>query len=148
MSDELIIREAIPDDANDLIEFYKMIQGYSYVETTDIPNDIEGFKHNLSMIFESPLHSIILALNDNEIIGFSNVDNGELGIVVNQDFWHFGVGTELMFDTVDWFVNNSELPELKLEVYQENIPAIGLYKKFGFESVKETDKTIIMNKKR
>lgn len=148
MSDELILRQAIPEDAKELVDFYKKIQSYPYVETTSVSISVETMKKNLANIYHSAENNITVAINDGSIIGFCSVEEGELGIVVDRDFWHFGVGNELMLDTIDWFKNGSILDNLMLEVYKENKPAIGLYKKYEFEIFEETKRTIKMYKKR
>lgn len=147
MSDELILREAIPSDAKQLIEFYKKISEYDFVEISNEKLTVMSVQNNLAAVYDSSENNLVIALNDDQLIGFCNIDHGELGIVVDKNYWHYGVGSELMYDSMMWFEQDSDLDKIWLEVYKENEPAINLYKKFGFTITQETDKTLTMQKK-
>lgn len=148
MSDELTIREAIPDDAQNLLDFFNKIKNYPNIEisTDTISVDIE--RDSIARIFDSPRNNLLLAINDGNIIGYCRIESkaasGELGIVIDQDFWRLGVGSELIIDTLDWFYNYSSLDQIWLEVFKNNAAAIALYDKFNFEFVKDNEETQIM----
>lgn len=148
MSDELIIREAVPDDAQLLVDFFNKIKDYPNIEVSTETVHVKEIQQSIARIFDSPRNSLILALNDDNIIGYCRVEakksSGELGIVVDKDFWNLGVGSELITDTLDWFYNYSSLDQIWLEVYKINLAAIALYNKFNFEIVKLKDKTQLM----
>ncbi|MGR3741414.1 GNAT family N-acetyltransferase [Companilactobacillus sp. DQM5] len=148
MSDELIIRPAIPDDSINLVNFYKKIQNYPFLEVPEVNVSDEDMKVNIAKIYDSLTDNLVVAINDDQIIGFSNIDNGELGIVVDKEFWNFGVGSELMIDTIDWFLNLSNLEKIWLEVYLKNESAIHLYEKFGFITVSKNDNILKMELKK
>ncbi|MBN1284940.1 MAG: GNAT family N-acetyltransferase [Anaerolineae bacterium] len=56
-----------------------------------------------------------------------------VGMIVHPDYQGVGVGTALMRAAVDMTQNWSEIRRLELEVYPDNLHAIALYEKFGFE---------------
>jgi len=57
---------------------------------------------------------------------------GQLGMAVRDDWQGKGVGKTLVQAAVDLADKWLNLTRLELEVYHDNEPAIGLYKKFGF----------------
>jgi putative acetyltransferase len=59
--------------------------------------------------------------------------SGHFGIAVRDDWQGKGVGTALMDAALDLADNQLGLTRLDLSVYVDNAPAIGLYKRFGFE---------------
>ena len=56
-----------------------------------------------------------------------------LCVCVLEEFRRMGIGRRLM----DWFLHSVEGSEVYLESISDNVPAIGLYIKSGFEIVKE-----------
>ena len=59
--------------------------------------------------------------------------SGHFGIAVRDDWQGKGVGTALMEAALDLADSQLGLTRLDLRVYVDNEPAIGLYKRFGFE---------------
>jgi putative acetyltransferase len=55
-----------------------------------------------------------------------------LGMSVDRDYRNQGIGTRLMKAAIDW-ARHKRIVRLELEVYAENLAAIHLYEKFGFE---------------
>lgn len=58
---------------------------------------------------------------------------GQIGMSVRDDFQGQGVGSALMQAATGLADNWLNLQRLELEVYCDNEPAVGLYKKFAFE---------------
>lgn len=56
-----------------------------------------------------------------------------LGIMVHKDYQNMGVGTALMEKLIDLADNWLRLVRIELTVYEDNLRAIRLYEKFGFE---------------
>lgn len=144
MSDELIIRQAIPEDAEKLSHFYQLIKDYPNIEAPDNHLMLSDLELSLARIYDSLFDNLVIAINDDQVIGLCSVDHGELGIVVDKEFWRYGVGSELMIDTIDWFQRLSNLEELWLEVVSTNEAAIKLYDKFDFEVTERNEKIIKM----
>ena len=57
---------------------------------------------------------------------------GDLVMGVHDDYQGRGVGSALLVAALDLADNWLNLERIELEVYTDNAPAIGLYKKFGF----------------
>lgn len=58
---------------------------------------------------------------------------GSIGMAVRDDRQGKGVGTALMEAALDLADNWLNLTRVELRVYVDNVPAIALYEKFGFE---------------
>ena len=82
---------------------------------------------------------IIVKTNDEEIIGFAGIkiiiDTADImNIVVKKPWRNQGVGNLLLTNLVS-LCKELNLSSLSLEVNEDNIPAIHLYKKFGFKQI-------------
>ena len=89
---------------------------------------------------ESPNSKYIIAkTNDNEIIGFAGIkviiDTADImNIVVKKSWRNQGIGNLLLTNLVS-LCKELHLSSLSLEVNENNMPAIHLYKKFGFKQI-------------
>jgi len=83
----------------------------------------------------------IVALLDGRIVGSAGILQhkgrrrhvGDVGVAVHDDFHGRGIGSILMAALTDTADNWLDLKRLELTVYVDNVPAIRLYQKFGFE---------------
>ena len=99
----------------------------------------------------------IVAKENNQIVGFAGImtclDEATLNnIVVKKSCRGRGIGGELL-DTIIELCADLNIKTLTLEVDSSNIPAINLYKKFGFKNLgirkkyyNHTSDAIIMTK--
>lgn len=88
---------------------------------------------------ENQNSKFIVAKCKNEIIGFAGfkilVDYADImNIAVKKDFRSKGVGSLLLKSLIDLY-NSLNLVSLNLEVNENNIHAINLYKKYGFKEI-------------
>ncbi|WP_407339943.1 GNAT family N-acetyltransferase [Dickeya ananatis] len=56
----------------------------------------------------------------------------EFGVCVLKAFWGYGVGSNLLKESIDW-ADKNKIKKITLNVLETNTTAIALYKKFGFE---------------
>jgi putative acetyltransferase len=83
----------------------------------------------------------IVAVLDGQIVGTAGLHlckgrrrhTAGLGMMVHDDFHRQGIGSALMAALIDAADNWLDLKRLELTVNTDNAPAIGLYRKFGFE---------------
>lgn len=59
--------------------------------------------------------------------------SGSIGIMIHKDYQNKGVGTALMDAIIDVADNWLMLVRLELTVFEDNVKAIQLYEKYGFE---------------
>lgn len=86
--------------------------------------------------------TLLVALIEGTVVGFLGLHLctnprrrhvASLGMAVHDDWQGKGVGNALMEAMLDLADNWLNLTRLELTVFVDNEPAIGLYKKFGFE---------------
>jgi putative acetyltransferase len=83
----------------------------------------------------------IVAVLDGHVVGAAGIHQyagrrrhaAHLGISVHDDFHGRGIGSALMAALIDVADNWLDLKRIELTVFVDNAPAIGLYRKFGFE---------------
>jgi UDP-4-amino-4,6-dideoxy-N-acetyl-beta-L-altrosamine N-acetyltransferase len=92
-----------------------------------------------------------LVKNDSANLGVINLTHidkkeksSELGLYKNPFCTHKGVGSLLLKSIITYGYDILKLQKLKLEVYKDNIAAIKLYKRFGFQEVSnKNDKDLL-----
>ncbi|MCM2674158.1 GNAT family N-acetyltransferase [Alkalicoccobacillus plakortidis] len=140
---QFTIRSAIKSDAERLSEVRYIIdgetenmdrvQGENYLSTSDFISIIK--------IDEQSAHNLFLvALIDDQIVGFSRCEGislarfahkVEFGLAVLQDYWGFSIGYNLLKESVHW-ADSANIKKITLNVTENNVNAIKLYKKFNF----------------
>ena len=128
---EIIIREAIPSDAKDILEFSEQ----TGAETDFLVYGPEGLE--LSEAFEAMYLEgliekenaimLVATIDNEELIGIASVGSndkpktqhvGEVGITVAKDFWGYGLGTALMEEVEIWAKESGIIRRLELTVMQ------------------------------
>lgn len=125
----------------------------------NLENDFDNFwNYNiLKEEIESDNSKYIVAKIDNEVIGFAGikiiVDEADImNIVTKISYRNQGIGTLLLKNLIS-ISSELQLSSISLEVNEENLPAIHLYEKFGFENLGvrknyyQNKNAIIMTKK-
>lgn len=152
MSQQLKLREAVPKDAQNLLIFLKKASQQSDFISFDDMKDVTVQDEEIALdaIFQSQYDELIVAVLEDEIIGYCRLENiddqkAEFGVVVDKDFWNNGIASFLLEEAIDWS-SGSPLEKLILEVYKNNSAAIHIYQKYGFTTELTKDKTIVMSK--
>ncbi|MBS4192473.1 GNAT family N-acetyltransferase [Bacillus sp. FJAT-49705] len=142
---KLVIRTALPEDADKVLAFIRnIIIEAPYLLTTKAEFNVtsDQQKRLLQEVVEDNGKIAILAEYEGEIIGFLDFHNGRkkriehqgsFGMSVRKDFRNQGVGRALVSVLLAWAKENSLIEKVCLEVFSENIQAIRLYKSIGFE---------------
>lgn len=139
-----IVRSAIENDAKNLSEVRLQIDG----ETENLDRekgeayiDESGFEQIIKDDTESVNNVFLVAEVNGRIVGFSRCEGNKLkrtshkvefGICVLKEYWGYGIGTNLLKESVQWADANG-IKKITLNVLETNNKAIMLYKKYGFE---------------
>lgn len=139
-----LIRNATSHDAEDVLSNFKKVHEETNFLLT-YPDEkgfsIEEEKSFLRQKEESDVEVQLCALVDNVIVGLACVSaigarekishRAELGVSIEKDFWHIGIGSALTKASIEC-ATNVGFYQLELEVVVDNKNAIALYKKLGF----------------
>lgn len=143
---EIMIREAIPSDAKEILAFSKQT-GEETPYLVYGPEGLELSEAFETMYLEGLLEKeneimLIATINNEELIGLASVGSndkpktrhvGEVGVTVAKEFWGFGIGTVLMEEVEQWARESGVIRRLELTVHAENERAIRLYEKMGYQ---------------
>lgn len=141
MTEEVEIKLAEPQDAAAVLNFLR--QAATESDAVTIPHlervTSNEEAENIQVINESNDCIILLAMLGEEIVGITTVMRlaeelqvGELGVIVAKKYWHQGIGQLLVSEAEYWFTHYSSLGTLTLDVFEDNVPAINLYRKMDF----------------
>lgn len=138
------IRSAIDRDAKELSELRLQIDG----ETENLDRekgeafiDVPGFEQMIKLDTEKSRNLFLVAVVHDRIVGFSRCEGNhlnrsshkiEFGVCVLKDFWGYGIGKNLLQESISWADSNG-IKKITLNVLETNDNAIKLYKKLGFE---------------
>ena len=144
MEYELLIREAEPKDAAELVAFLNRVS----LETDFTSLDRDGIllTSEEMAIFLNKQASwdnqiTLLAFLNDKIAGIVNITAdqrkrvrhiGDLFIVIGKKYWNNGLGSLLLEEVVEWAQASGILRRLQLTVQTRNQAAVHLYQKHGF----------------
>jgi ribosomal protein S18 acetylase RimI-like enzyme len=139
-----LIRSAREKDAKSLSEVRLQIDG----ETENLDReqgeayiDESGFKQVIKTDTESSSNLFLIAEVNERIVGFSRCEGNKLkrkshqvefGICVLKEFWGYGIGKNLLKESIHWADSNG-IKKVTLSVLETNDKAVKLYEKYGFE---------------
>lgn len=138
------IRSAITTDAMILSKLRVQIDG----ETENLDRepgeafiDEIGFQQLILSDSEKLRNLFLIAVVNNQIVGFSRCEGHslarfahkvEFGVCVLQDYWGYGIGKNLLAESIAWADANG-IQKITLNVLETNDKAVKLYQKLGFE---------------
>lgn len=94
-----------------------------------LPADLDYYETLMSDVF-SPAVDLTVAEVEGEVVGFSGTAGQELAMLfIHADFRGMGVGGALMNDAI------ARIPNLVLDVNEQNEQAVGFYLHYGFRVV-------------
>lgn len=140
-----LIRRAEEADAEALLELMRTVVGEStnlVLEPGEITTTVEREREILRANCEADRSLVLLALVDGKLVGTCNfgpagkrnrtLHRSAAAISIYRAFWGLGIGTALLGEILD-AARAAGYEQMELEVVSTNAPAVGLYKKLGFE---------------
>ncbi len=141
----VVIRQAQPEDAGELLIYLKRIGG----ETDNLTFGPEGMpfteeeeRRFIRTVARDPKSVLYVAVENGQIIGDGSLNalprrmshRAEVGLSVVQDCWNRGIGTALMEKLID-YAREQGVELINLEVRADNGAAIHVYEKLGFQPI-------------
>ncbi|KNF10090.1 acetyltransferase, ribosomal protein N-acetylase [Gottschalkia purinilytica] len=138
------VRSAIPKDAIQIIELQKKLTTetkFMIKEPYEIVREVSVHENKLKSISEDNNSIFIVALIKNQIVGYlvmfsKNLERikhvGSFIVGVEKKYWGIGIASLLIEEMLLW-AKTVELKRIELEVVEDNIRAIELYKKYEFK---------------
>ena len=141
----IIIERARPKDAAEILEYLKKIGG----ETDNLSFGKEGLAFTaeaeanyIAKIENSRDDVMLIAKDDDKIVGTASLarlprrmaHRGDVSVSVLRAYWNKGIGGRLLAELID-FARNNSFEAIDLQVRSDNLAAIHLYEKFGFEKI-------------
>ncbi|WP_042346138.1 GNAT family N-acetyltransferase [Bacillus massiliigorillae] len=142
---EIIFRQPTIDDAQAIVDFYNIVGGettFLSFEQDEYPLNVEDQVQSIKAVAEQKNSVMILAFENDEIVGIGTINSsnkiksrhsGELGIVVKKMYHGKGIGSQIIQQLIEWAKSNGITTRIQLDTRCDNIGAVELYKKFGFE---------------
>lgn len=141
----LNIREALAEDAGQIIAYTKIVGGETENLTfgeAGFPITLEQEENFLKHVHEDKTSVYLVACKNGEIIGTGSLcglprrmcHRAELGLTVKRNYWGQGIGSAIMENLIKYAKENG-IEVLNLEVRSDNSNAIHLYEKFGFQHI-------------
>ena len=144
MEYELLIREAEPNDAAELVAFLNRVSletDFTSLDGDGILLTSEEMEVFLNKQASSDNQITLLAFLNDKIAGIINITAdqrkrvrhiGDLFIVIGKRYWNNGLGSLLLEEVVEWAQASGILRRLQLTVQTRNQAAVHLYQKYGF----------------
>ncbi len=135
----ITLRRANPNDSDSVAEFTAAIENVHHTLQMPFANTVlwrDRFTN------AKPNALILVAEIDGKVVGVASLHPlndslrqshvRALGITVAKSAHGCGVGTALMQGLLDWADQWAQVKRIELRINVDNLPAITLYKKFGF----------------
>jgi len=142
---DITVREAQPEDAEQLIAFVKRLSEEPHSSISLSPGEftltVEQEQRVLAEYAAAENSVYLVAVSAGEVIGVLNCRGGtrqstrhsaSLGISVARPWRNRRVGHMLMARAIEWARGTGVLKRLELDVFARNQVAIHLYEQFGF----------------
>ncbi len=144
---ELVIEKAKVSDAKEIIEYLNIVGGESdnlLFGKDEFRLTVEEEEKYIESLSDSTTSALFLGRIDNKIVSVASVvsanrnriaHHGDVALSVKQEFWGLGIGYKMMGNVKNFAKDNGTTTILHLGVRSDNVNAIELYKKCGYEEI-------------
>ena len=137
MRNDVTIRAARADDCHDIHELFACPGVVR--NTLQLPY-VSLDKRKAQLQNSGADNYALVAELDGKVVGSIDISRkrnrlahvASIGMAVHDDYQNIGIGTALMKAALDLTDNWLNIRRVELDVYTDNLPAVHLYKKFGF----------------
>lgn len=155
-TDEIIIREAKPDDAQGIINVMRSVGSEKIFTVSEYFPMTEEEERDFIKRLDRKKDMIFVAAKGKDIVGCLTLFRyyggrspkvqhvGEIGISIISSYRNQKIGSRLLEFAIDWAAKH-DYEKLCLSVFSTNEIAIHVYKKFGFEEEGIRKKQFIVN---
>lgn len=146
-TDQLSIKRAIPEDADRILEYLQIIgsetENFTFGEE-GIAFSEEEERSYLTFISTSKTSAVFLAEQNGNIVGTASyvgetkkrtAHRGRFSISVKKSEWGKGIGSLLTEAVISFARQEAKAEIISLEVRSDNMRAIRLYRKYGFQKI-------------
>lgn len=141
----IVIGRASCTDAQAILDYLKQIGGETDNLTfgaEGLPCTVEEEAGRIRQMEQSRDEVMFVAKDGDRIVGDASLSRlprrmqhrGDLGISVIREYWNRGIGSALL-EAVLRFAEENGFAIVELQVRSDNVPAIHLYEKFGFQKM-------------
>ena len=142
---KILLREPTPEDAESVVAFLKQVvteADFLITLPEEVPS-VEAEENFIERFRSSPNALMLMALDmsTDKVVGMMTFSGstrkklkhtGEFGISVLKDYQGKGIATALINSLFEW-AKSRDIKKIHLQVMANNLKAISLYKKLGFE---------------
>jgi RimJ/RimL family protein N-acetyltransferase len=144
-SSEVVLRKATVDDASNMIDFYNTVGGqtdFLSFGKNEFKRNFEEYRNYIATTASEVNSILLLATLNEEIIGIATITPiprarlqhvGTLGIVIEENYCGQGLGREMIKFLIEFCKLNGITKKITLLTREDNLGAIKLYKRLGFE---------------
>ena len=143
---DIVYRVAQANDAEALLLHLECVGGetdYLSFGKDTFKISVEKEARFIEKFYNSKKDVMFVAMDGERVVGNASLvrnridrysHRAELSITVLRDYWGRGIGNRLMQLMID-FAKETKCEIIYLETRSDNVSAISLYKKFGFEKI-------------
>ena len=141
----IIIEKASPTDAALILEYLKQVGGETDNLTfgsEGMPFSVEAEEAFLFGMIDSCDDIMLIAKDKEKIVGCASLSRlprrmkhrGDFAVSVAKEYWNQGIGSMLLCRILD-FAKENAFEIIDLQVRSDNLKAIHLYEKYGFQKI-------------